>query len=154
MKLNLRQNGIKSKWIRRGFVKIEGDKIILNTTTKFFQDINGEFTSGKSTDRIPIINPATEETLDVVPRGTPQDAANAVDAASTAFQEWMRTPSNERAAALHEVATKIRSHHDEIVRILTQEEGKPVPENDVGCGREYLNRIYLPPNREITFFLN
>jgi hypothetical protein len=27
MKLNLRQNGIKSKWIRRGFVKIEGDKI-------------------------------------------------------------------------------------------------------------------------------
>ena len=51
--------------------------------------INGEFTSGKSTDRIPIINPATEETLDVVPRGTPQDAANAVDSAGTAFQEWM-----------------------------------------------------------------
>jgi betaine-aldehyde dehydrogenase len=92
--------------------------------------INGEFTSGESTDRIPIINPATEETLDMVPRGTPKDAANAVNAAGTAFQDWMRTPSNERAAALHEVATKIRSHHDEIVRILTQEEGKPIPEND------------------------
>ena len=92
--------------------------------------INGEFTSGKSTDRIPIINPATEEIIDVVPRGTPQDAANAVDAARIAFQEWRRTPANERAAALHGVAAKIRDHHDEIVRILTQEEGKPIPEND------------------------
>jgi betaine-aldehyde dehydrogenase len=92
--------------------------------------INGEFTSGKSTDRISIINPATEETLDVVPRGTPQDAVNAVDAASTAFREWRRVSANERASALHSVASKIRDHHDEIVRILTQEEGKPIPEND------------------------
>ena len=40
--------------------------------------INGKFTSGKSTATISIINPATEEILDVTPRGTLQDSANAI----------------------------------------------------------------------------
>ena len=39
-------------------------------------------------------------------------------------------PVWERADALHEVAQKIRQHHDGIVRLLTQEEGKPLPENE------------------------
>ncbi len=39
-------------------------------------------------------------------------------------------PANERAAALHQIATAIRAGHDELVRLLTREEGKPIPEND------------------------
>jgi acyl-CoA reductase-like NAD-dependent aldehyde dehydrogenase len=92
--------------------------------------INGQFTTGHAKEHYPIINPATEDTLDTVPRGTLADTHNAVAAAKTAFPEWKRTPANERAAALHSVATKIRNHHDELVRLLTQEEGKPIPEND------------------------
>ena len=92
--------------------------------------INGQFTSGFSTEQIDIINPATEETLAEVPSGTREDALAAVDAARAAFQDWKRVPANEKAAALHEIAAKIRAHHAEIVRLLTQEEGKPIPEND------------------------
>ena len=92
--------------------------------------INGEFTTGKSIDRINIINPATEEIIDDVSRGTPEDVSSAVKAAKEAFCEWRRVPANERATALHGVATKIRTHHEEIVRLITQEEGKPIPEND------------------------
>ncbi len=92
--------------------------------------INGKFTSGKSSERIQIINPATEEVVGDSPRGTEADALAAVSAASAAFATWKRIPANERAAALHQVATKIRAHHDEIVELLTLEEGKPVPEND------------------------
>ena len=92
--------------------------------------INGQFTSGFSTEQIDIINPATEETLVEVPSGTREDALAAVDAARAAFQDWKRVPANEKAAALHEIAAKIRAHHAEIVRLLTQEEGKPIPEND------------------------
>jgi betaine-aldehyde dehydrogenase len=77
-----------------------------------------------------IINPATEEVLGEAARGTHQDVGAAVNAAATAFQDWKRTPANERAAALHAVANKIRTHHEEIVRLLTQEEGKPIPENN------------------------
>jgi acyl-CoA reductase-like NAD-dependent aldehyde dehydrogenase len=92
--------------------------------------INGRFTAGKSTEQIPVINPATEEVINHVPRGTQADTVEAVEAAKIAFEGWKRTPANERAAALHEVAAKIREHHDEIIRLLTQEEGKPLPEND------------------------
>jgi betaine-aldehyde dehydrogenase len=92
--------------------------------------INGKFTSGKSSKRISVINPATEEVLDEVPQGTKDDAFAAVDAASQAFQDWKRMPGSERAAALHQVAAKLRENHDELVRLLTEEEGKPIPEND------------------------
>jgi acyl-CoA reductase-like NAD-dependent aldehyde dehydrogenase len=92
--------------------------------------INNKHTTGQATEIIPVINPATEEILDEVPRHTPEDTYQAVKAAKTAFQEWKKTPANDRAAALHQVAGKIRDNHDDIVRLLTQEEGKPIPEND------------------------
>lgn len=92
--------------------------------------IDGKFTGGNATEKIEVINPATEERLGDVPRGTAEDVRTAVAAAKRAFDGWRRTPANERAAALHEVAAKIRAHHDELVRLLTEEEGKPIPEND------------------------
>jgi acyl-CoA reductase-like NAD-dependent aldehyde dehydrogenase len=92
--------------------------------------INGKSTSGKATEVITVINPATEEVLDQVPRGTVEDTYVAVQVAKAAFQAWKQTPANQRAAALHQVAAKIRAHHDEIVELLTKEEGKPIPEND------------------------
>src|SRR6185436_17672467 len=91
---------------------------------------NGHFTSGQSTETIDVQNPATEEILDMVPRGTPADAAEAVSAAKAAFEGWRRTSANERAKLLHEAAAKMRAHKAELVRLLTLEEGKPVPENE------------------------
>ncbi len=92
--------------------------------------INGKTTSGTARERIAVINPATEQTLDEVPRGTAADVGAAVTAAKAAFPGWKRTPANERAAALHLVASKLRAHHEELVRLLTEEEGKPYSENE------------------------
>ena len=88
--------------------------------------INGKFTNGNSVERIPVINPATEEAFADSARGTTEDAFVAIAAAKVAFQEWQRTPANERAAALHAVAAKIRANRDELIRLLTLEEGKPI----------------------------
>ncbi len=92
--------------------------------------INGKFASGSASEKTPVINPATEEVIDEAWRGTERDAFAAVEAAGRAFQSWKLVPAYERAAALHEVATKIRAQHDDLVRLLTLEEGKPIPEND------------------------
>ncbi|MBM3143411.1 MAG: aldehyde dehydrogenase [Chloroflexi bacterium] len=92
--------------------------------------INGQFTSGNASEEISIVDPATEEILDAAPRGAAKDVSAAVDAARAAFVDWKRVPANERAAALHEAAAKIRAHHEELARLLTREEGKPLPEND------------------------
>ncbi len=92
--------------------------------------INGEFTQGKAKGEIEVTNPATEEVLDTVPRGTADDVEAAVRAAKEAFKLWKRTSANERASLLHEIASKVRSHKEEIVHLLTLEEGKPIPENE------------------------
>ena len=52
--------------------------------------INGRWTAGKTTERITVINPATEEMLSDVPRGTAADADAAVAAARDAFDGWRR----------------------------------------------------------------
>lgn len=92
--------------------------------------IDGRFTDGQATERIQVINPATEEILDEVPRGTAADVASAVAAAKTAFSSWKRLPAWERAGMLHEAAAKMKAHEEELGRLLTEEEGKPYVENE------------------------
>jgi acyl-CoA reductase-like NAD-dependent aldehyde dehydrogenase len=94
------------------------------------QYIDGKFTKGHATEEIDVINPATEEILDRVPRGTAQDAAQAVSAAKKAFESWRRTSANVRATMMHEAAAKMRAHKEHIIKLLTLEEGKPIPENE------------------------
>jgi betaine-aldehyde dehydrogenase len=77
-----------------------------------------------------VIDPATEAVLDTVPAGTPKDVERAVAAAKAAFPAWRETTAVERAHMLHGAAAKMREHFDHLVRQLTLEEGKPVPENE------------------------
>ena len=92
--------------------------------------INGEFTKGSAKDEIEVTNPATEDVLDTVPRGTAEDVESAVNSSREAFKSWRKLGANERTSLLHDVASKVRRHKEEIVRLLTQEEGKPISEND------------------------
>jgi acyl-CoA reductase-like NAD-dependent aldehyde dehydrogenase len=92
--------------------------------------INGEWTLEGLSETIEILNPATEEMIEQVPRAGSESVEKAVAAAQEAFPEWRRTPAAERAALLHEVARKTRQHIAELTRLLTQEVGKPLPENE------------------------
>ena len=92
--------------------------------------INGKKISNIDREKILIINPATEEILGEVLRGNAEDANQAIHAAKNAFPMWKNLPASERAGMLHQAAAKIRNHHDELVELLTREEGKPIPEND------------------------
>jgi betaine-aldehyde dehydrogenase len=92
--------------------------------------INGKWTESTSEQVIEVIDPATEEVLDAVPAATPQDVEHAIAAARGAFPQWRSLTAVERANLLHEAAAKMREHFDELVRLLTLEEGKPIPENE------------------------
>src|SRR5262245_6966728 len=92
--------------------------------------INGEFTEGTTQGEIEVTDPATEEVLDTVPRGNAEDVESAVRSSKEAFKSWSRMGANARTSLLHEVASKVRDHKEEIVHLLTLEEGKPIPEND------------------------
>jgi len=92
--------------------------------------IDGTQTRGEAGEAIDVLNPATEEVLTQVPAGGEAEVNLAVAAAARAFPAWRRTPATERAHLLHAVAARLRQHHDDVVRLLTQEEGKPIPESD------------------------
>ncbi len=125
--------------------------------------INGQFTTGQAQDSIPVYNPATEEVLDEVPRGSANDAAAAVAAARAAFPAWRKTPANDRAAMLHTVAAKFHTHQEQLIELLTLEEGKPKPENEeevvwsantfdyyAELGRHHIGAV-LPPGAPTQF---
>jgi acyl-CoA reductase-like NAD-dependent aldehyde dehydrogenase len=92
--------------------------------------INNEWVDSSQSDHINVEDPATQEILDTVQAGTEADVNRAVDAARSAFADWRRLSAVERAHMLHAAANKVDAHWDEIVRLLTLEQGKPIPENE------------------------
>ena len=75
---------------------------------------------------IEVLNPATEEQIGLIPAGTPEDIAAALDAARAALSEWSRLPAEERAGFVKAAARKMREHAEEISRLVTLENGKPL----------------------------
>ena len=49
-------------------------------------------------ERLEVVNPATEEIVDSVPAGSPEDVELAVATAKRAFTDWSRTDVDKRAA--------------------------------------------------------
>ena len=92
--------------------------------------INCEFTKGNAREEIEVTNPATEDVLDTVPRGTAEDVDVAVQSGEKAFTKWRKMGANERTSLLHDVASNVRNHKDQIIHLLTLEEGKPISENE------------------------
>src|SRR5438105_9420318 len=78
---------------------------------------------------IPVINPANEEVIGQVPRGTAEDADRAVHAAREAFRKWRWVPGVEKGAMLHKVASRMRAQQKELATTMTLEGGKPFCEN-------------------------
>ena len=86
--------------------------------------INGALVEGDKT--MDVVNPATEEVLAQAPRASEAQLNAAVAAAKAAFPAWSKTPMAERKAALTAIADTIQANVQDIARILTQEQGKPL----------------------------
>lgn len=76
----------------------------------------------------PIVNPATEQVLAMLPVATEADIAAAADAAARAFGPWRAAPPWQRGAILHEAARQMRLRSDRIAAIVVLENGKPLAE--------------------------
>lgn len=86
--------------------------------------INGKFTSSIEGKTFPVFNPATEQQIAELPRGTAEDAQKAIEAASAAQESWERIPAVERGKYLRQIAAGIRERADEIARTISEEMGK------------------------------
>ncbi|BEP71228.1 MULTISPECIES: aldehyde dehydrogenase family protein [unclassified Variovorax] len=71
-------------------------------------------------------NPANGQVIGTAPNGSRDDLAAAVAAAQKAFTSWSRKSDDELAAACRAVTEKIGAHAEELARLLTLEQGKPL----------------------------
>ncbi|SFV04382.1 succinate-semialdehyde dehydrogenase / glutarate-semialdehyde dehydrogenase [Methylobacterium sp. 174MFSha1.1] len=90
--------------------------------------IAGEWRAGSAGQTLPILNPATGETLSQLAVATRQDLDEALAAADRGFKAWRKVSAFERSKVLRKAANLMRERADEIARIMTLEQGKPVAE--------------------------
>ena len=76
--------------------------------------------------RFDVINPATGEVAGTAPNATLADLDLAVAAAKAAFVDWSQKSDAELQAACEAVTAKIGEHAEELARLVTLEQGKPL----------------------------
>ncbi|GGM63825.1 aldehyde dehydrogenase [Longimycelium tulufanense] len=94
-------------------------------TTRTDHLIAGERVAG-STERIDVVNPATEEAIAAVPAGTAAEAGAAVTAAARAFPAWAATPVEQRVEVVRRIGAGLRERADELAATITAEVGAPI----------------------------
>lgn len=92
--------------------------------THFDLTIGG--TAHKVAARFNVTNPATGAVIGSAPNATETDLDHAVTTAKAAFASWSQRSDADLQAACNAVATKIGEHAEELARLLTQEQGKPL----------------------------
>jgi succinate-semialdehyde dehydrogenase / glutarate-semialdehyde dehydrogenase len=88
--------------------------------------IAGEWIGADGRQTLPVVDPATGETVGALPMATAADLDRAIDAAAAAFRPWRDTPVMERYAVLRRAAALMRERLEENARRLTREQGKPL----------------------------
>ncbi|MFC0991706.1 aldehyde dehydrogenase [Pasteurella multocida] len=89
--------------------------------------IDGQFVATESGQTFDVLNPATEEVIAKVTKGTAADAARAIDAAEVAQEVWEQLPAIQRAGYLRKIAEGIRARSEEIAKVISSEMGKVLP---------------------------
>ena len=79
-----------------------------------------------SDNRFSVIKPANEEVLAECPIAAKAQLDEAVNAAAEAYKTWSKVADEERAAVCGKISEAIGSHSEELAKLLTQEQGKPL----------------------------
>ena len=90
--------------------------------------IDGAWAVGEGRDAMPVLNPATAQTIADLPKASAADLAAALDAAQRAFPLWRSTDVDSRATILRKTAQLLRDRADHIATLMTMEQGKPLTE--------------------------
>jgi acyl-CoA reductase-like NAD-dependent aldehyde dehydrogenase len=74
----------------------------------------------------PAVSPGTGETFASVATGTPADVDDAVAAARAAWPDWAAASPFDRAGWFGKIIAGLTERRDELARVLTQDQGKPL----------------------------
>src|SRR5256885_9601255 len=92
--------------------------------------INGEWRDAAGGQTIEVVNPATEEVIAEVASAERADIDAAVAAARAAFDgPWGKLSARERGRLVWKIGEKLMERADEIARLETLHNGKPIFES-------------------------
>jgi succinate-semialdehyde dehydrogenase/glutarate-semialdehyde dehydrogenase len=91
--------------------------------------IDGRWTDGGDRAWIAVDNPATRDVIGMVPRLGRAETAEAIAAAARAFTTWRETTAKARAVVLRRWSDLMLAHQEDLARLMTIEQGKPLAES-------------------------
>ncbi|RDI40209.1 NAD-dependent succinate-semialdehyde dehydrogenase [Aquicella lusitana] len=91
--------------------------------------INGQWMQSDSGRTIPVRNPFNGDVLGHIPECGREETQRAIEAANTAWHPWRNLSAKERSDLLWAWAHLIDQNKEDLARIMTQEQGKPLEES-------------------------
>jgi malonate-semialdehyde dehydrogenase (acetylating)/methylmalonate-semialdehyde dehydrogenase len=76
----------------------------------------------------PVFDPATGETIALLPYSTKEEIDEAVRAAREAFPDWSNVPVPDRAQLMFRFKSLLEEHFEELSLLVVTENGKTLPE--------------------------
>jgi succinate-semialdehyde dehydrogenase / glutarate-semialdehyde dehydrogenase len=90
--------------------------------------IDGTWKQAASGKTISVLNPATAEQIGTVAHAEKTDLDAALAAAQKGFEAWRKVSAYDRYKMMRKAADTLRGKADEVARLMTLEQGKPVGE--------------------------
>jgi len=123
-------------------------------STELRNFIGGAWIAAPGSSSLPVVNPATGETIASVPLSPASEVDRAVSAAAEAFPAWRRTPPGDRIQVLFKLKQLLEDDLEELARTVTRECGKTREESigelrrgienvEVACGIPTLLQGYV-----------
>jgi succinate-semialdehyde dehydrogenase/glutarate-semialdehyde dehydrogenase len=102
--------------------------------------IDGRWIGADDGATMPVVDPATGGLVASVPLCGAGETKRAIDAANRAFGAWRAKTAKERAAIMRKWVALQLEHADDLARILTAEQGKPLAEakGEISIGAAYV----------------
>lgn len=102
--------------------------------------IDGQWLTGDAQKRFKVVNPATGQVLAEVANLGAAHAKEAIDAAQRAYPLWRAKTAKERAVILRRWFELVMAHQDDLARLMTAEQGKPLAEarGEVAYGASFI----------------
>ena len=102
--------------------------------------VAGQWLDADNSETLEVNNPANGELLGVVPKMGRRETRRAIEAAERAQKLWRAKSAKERAIILRKWFDLVMLHQDDLARIMTLEQGKPLAEakGEIAYGAAYL----------------
>ncbi|MEO6152907.1 MAG: NAD-dependent succinate-semialdehyde dehydrogenase [Croceibacterium sp.] len=91
--------------------------------------IDGDRVTGGGRRTHEVVNPATGEAIGALPLAEAGDLDRALEVAARGFKLWRKAPAAERARVLNGAAHLVHERQEQLARVATLEQGKPLAES-------------------------